>query len=606
MKNISIYLLKIITFWIFFFASTRLVFLLLQIGFGKSTFHPESVFASVIGFRMDLSMAFYFIAPVLLTLLINHFFKSEKIQAFIKYFNLLLLLICCIIIGVDAELYQDWGYRMDYTPLTYLTVPGEAANFLTYKMVLVFSIAAATSLGIGYFLFNYFFQKVSIIYSWSSFFGLILWAAIWIIPIRGGIGEFPLNPGQMYYSKKVFHNHLAINPVWNVVYTSIQKQKIKSNYEYMPDQEAKGKFSNLISVNTKAKQRWLKSDTPNILIIILETFTAEVNHKKYKDIEIMPRLNKIFEDGIYFPNAYGCGDRTDKGVVSVLSGYPAQPQSSIMMYQKKSESLPSIIKSLKTKNYNSTFYYGGELNFASMKSYIWSAGFEKIIDKNNFDPATYNAKWGVHDHILFNKAFQEIKTTTSPFVHCILSLSSHPPYDVPMQDVWKGNDEETRFINSIHYADRSLGALIDSLKKSPVWENLLVVLVGDHGGRFPGNMALYDPKKFHITMHFTGGAIRTDSIINRLSSQQDISKTILNQLDIPTEDLAFSQDLFSEDYKPFVYYAYNPGVGCIDSSGRLVYSLETKNILETEGNPTTTLDKLLSYLQLVMRDFNNR
>ena len=70
MKNISIYLLKIITFWIFFFASTRLVFLLLQIGFGKSTFHPESVFASVIGFRMDLSMAFYFIAPILLILLI--------------------------------------------------------------------------------------------------------------------------------------------------------------------------------------------------------------------------------------------------------------------------------------------------------------------------------------------------------------------------------------------------------------------------------------------------------------------------------------------------------------------------------------------------------
>ena len=70
------------------------------------------------------------------------------------------------------------------------------------------------------------------------------------------------------------------------------------------------------------------------MICILETFTAEVNHKKYKDKEIMPRLNQLVQDGIYFPNAYGCGDRTDKGVVSVLSGYPAQPQSSIMLSKK--------------------------------------------------------------------------------------------------------------------------------------------------------------------------------------------------------------------------------------------------------------------------------
>ena len=144
-----------------------------------------------------------------------------------------------------------------------------------------------------------------------------------------------------------------------------------------------------------------------------KNFLEACKHGQTENVEKLLKSGKI---GVNLQDAYGCGDRTDKGVVSVLSGYPAQPQSSIMMYQKKSESLPSIIKSLKTKNYNSTFYYGGELNFASMKSYIWSAGFEKIIDKNNFDPATYNAKWGVHDHILFNKAFQEIKTTTSPFV----------------------------------------------------------------------------------------------------------------------------------------------------------------------------------------------
>ena len=606
MKIFLRYILRQLIFWLCFFALTRLLFMLCQVAFGQHELNWRCVFSFIVGFRMDLSMSFYVLTPIFIILLINHIFKSQIAEKIINVYNLVLIILFSIFIAVDCELYQDWGYRIDYTPFNYLTVPGEAANFLTGKMILVFVLSLIISILIGLILRFLILKNEKIQYSLSSLGILIFFMAVWIIPIRGGLGEFPLNPGQMYYSKDIFLNHLAINPVWNMIYTSVQKNKIKSNFNFMDDGLAQSKFDKLINSNVIADKKYFKTDSPNILICILETFTAEVNHKNYKDKEIMPRLNQLVQDGIYFPNAYGCGDRTDKGVVSVLSGYPAQPQSSIMLYQKKSESLPSIIKSLQQKNYSSTFYYGGELNFASMRSYILSAGFNEIIDKNNFDPSSYNAKWGVHDHILFEKVVSDLKQAKEPFVNCVLSLSSHPPYDVPMKNEWEGNDEETKFVNSIHYADRSLGAMLDSIKKMPLWDNLVVILVGDHGGRFPGSMALYDPKKFHITMHITGGAVKNDSTIMRLSSQSDLAKTILNQLNISTKEYKFNQDLLSTTYNPFVYYAYNPGVGSIDTSGRMVFSLESKSIIQNEAHSTTTEDDLKAYLQILMKDFNNR
>ena len=146
---------------------------------------------------------------------------------------------------------------------------------------------------------------------------------------------------------------------------------------------------------------------------------------------------------------YSTGDRTEIGLASILSGFPAQPQSSIVHFPKKTEKLPSLIRSLKQLDYNSTFYYGGDISFASMSSFIYNSGIDKIIDKSSFSPKTYNAKWGVHDHILFEKVYDDILKDSSQFLKICLSLSSHPPYDIPEDYYWNENQEEV-LLSLIH------------------------------------------------------------------------------------------------------------------------------------------------------------
>ena len=82
---------------------------------------------------------------------------------------------------------------------------------------------------------------------------------------------------------------------------------------------------------------------------------------------------------------YSSGFRTEQGLVSILSGFPAQPNNSIITSPGKAEQLPSLNIELGKKGYQSSFYYGGEVEFANMKSYLLNTHFEKIVDKNNFD-----------------------------------------------------------------------------------------------------------------------------------------------------------------------------------------------------------------------------
>ena len=52
-----------------------------------------------------------------------------------------------------------------------------------------------------------------------------------------------------------------------------------------------------------------------------------------------------------------------------------------------------------------------------------------------------------------------------------LTLSSHEPFDVPM------NRLEDKYLNSIAYTDSCVGDFVEKLKRLPVWDNTLIVFI---------------------------------------------------------------------------------------------------------------------------------
>ncbi len=140
-----------------------------------------------------------------------------------------------------------------------------------------------------------------------------------------------------------------------------------------------------------------------------------------------------------FDNFYASGDRTDKGVIAVLSGYPAQPTSSIIKFPSKTQNLPKLNNYLKKLGYKTSFIYGGDVDFANFRSYLTTSGFDHLTTMDDFPDDINTSKWGIHDHFMFNQSLQELDTTQAPFAKVILTLSSHEPFDVPDGTLHQGH-----------------------------------------------------------------------------------------------------------------------------------------------------------------------
>jgi phosphoglycerol transferase MdoB-like AlkP superfamily enzyme len=253
--------------------------------------------------------------------------------------------------------------------------------------------------------------------------------------------------------------------------------------------------------------------------------------------------------------------------------------------------------------YTTSFVYGGDVDWASFRSYLTNGEFEHITSDEDF-PDAKQSKWGVHDHIVFQRALQECDSAQSPFFKVILSLSSHEPFDVPMTPFITAQDEESMFLNACHYTDKSIGEFITQAKNAPWWKNTVVIFVADHGHRHPGNKELRDKKRFRIPLLMIGGAVKKDTVIHTFASQTDIANTLLGQVGKSSNAFRFSKNILSPSAKSFAAYFFNDGYGFVTPDKYIIYDNPGKQFLRQDGANEQDLNTSKAYQQILYLDYN--
>ncbi len=598
-------------FWFGYFVFARVLFLSVQ--FNTTA---REAFGGILGTfqhgsQLDISTVGYYLLIPVLAAIPSLYFNGDWYKIFLRWYSYLLIGFSSVIIVIDSNLYTFWGFRMDYTPMLYLKTPGEAmASTSTPEIILGIS---GIILIVSFFIFLYkrhidrLFGGLERMRYWPVGIVtlLVLWGAL-IIPIRGGFGVAPINAGSVYFSNKMFLNHASVNAVWNVGTSAFSSKPVKNPYLFGDNDEAVLIVDSL-TVKGGQTRMALNNTRPNVLMLVMESFSGYVIGPLGGDSLVTPNFNRYVKEGLLFSEFYASGTRTDKAMPAILGGYPAQPAQSIIKEPKKSQSLPSLVKLLNENGYRSSFWYGGEINFANFKSYVIGSGFNTIITKENFDPRDYNSKWGVHDHVLFNVLKDSMKSVKEPFLNVVLTLSSHEPFDVPMEPVFQGDDNMTRYKNSVFYADKALGEFLEWAKTTEWWDNTLVILVADHCGRVSEDQPIYARELFKIPMLWIGGALEsTGAIISKVGGQVDIPLTLLNQMKIKCT-FPFAKDLLSEKSNSFAFYVYNEGFGFITDSSDYVYDHKLKTHIINEGKAPEYAEKNgKAYLQVLFSDYLSR
>lgn len=565
LRRLAFLLLYFLT-WILFFQAARLLFLLYHWKKAGSLPGGTLALSFLYGLRMDASMTAYLLVPVCLFVIAGlylPFFRKllpYKAYSLIVLFPLLLLVLC------DLEVYSNWGFRIDTTPLRFLSTPREAWASVSHLPLIPLLLGFL----LVYLLFAFLFIRVlrrilplllPVTRRLALSLGLLLATALLIIPIRGGLQLVPMNQSSVYFSRHDFANITAINAPWNFLYGLLNESKEGPAYTYLPEARARAVVDSLYRQKGEDGSLFLNPH-PNVIVVVWESFTEKATHQVVNGVEVTPRFNTLKKEGIYFSRAYASGDRTDKGLAAVLSGYPALNNFSIIRQPAKSARIQSLGKMFRELGYHNSFFYGGEPEFGNIKSYLLQGGYDQLVEKSAFHGAELNSKWGAHDGVVSDRIRTLLSHPAEPFFLTWLTLSSHEPFETPVPTVIPGKDNTSRFLNSLHYADESVYQLVQWCQGQPWWQHTVLVIVADHGHPLIEPSTTLD--NFKIPMLWLGGALNRRGVTDeRVVSQLDIASSLEAQLAPGGHRFPFSRNLFDSSGSSWAYFSYHSGFGFV-------------------------------------------
>ena len=631
MKQI-IWFVKTYATFVVLFVLQKPLFLFLEKG--SATQPVDNIFTelpAVIwhGLPLDLSMAGYLsVIPGLLSIAVV-WLKRELVKPIMNiYFIIASLFITCSFL-LNASLYPYWKYPLDSTPLFYFfTSPADAiASVSIWQVILSIVILIVLTIGV-WFTLRMRGEKRQQYSRYSYGYGgfgsgkrnrfddfdrhrgrtsiiLLLLTGLLFLPIRGGITVSTMNTGQAYYSQNAYLNHSAVNPLFSLLESITHQEDFASQYRFMKDKEADKIFATMTSTSDEntyplLNEATFKKGTPDILIVIMESFASDImpSMGSYKDVAVC--LDSIAQQSILFTRFYANSFRTDRGMVSILSGYPAQPTTSIMRYPRKTSQLPSIARNLaKYKNYKTTYYYGGDADFCNMRSYLVSQGYQHIISDANFPIEDKLSKWGVPDHIVAARMMEDIKAQQNekrPMLRILQTSSSHEPFEVPYHRL------KDKRLNAFAYTDSVMGAIVREYRKLPRWKNTLIVFVPDHVGGYKENLNDHDRSRYQIPLILAGGVISRPMKVGIIGSQHDIAATLLGQLGVEHREFTFSKNMMSDATPKFAFFAVNDAFGIVSEENSLIYDNRAKRIVYDKGEKGFNLKRGQAYLQKLYDD----
>ena len=583
-----LFLVRLYVTLVLVFVTQKVLFMLFNHTYGTGTTAGDWLAVLWHALPLDSVAACYILAVPVVVVVLSFFFSRLPVQRILAFYYVIVAVIMALSFAADTVLYHYWGAKVDAADLMYAASPKEMLASVTLPAILMGVLVIAL------LVFHYFRRLrhatprslPDVRAGWALVMLPIV--ALQFLGIRGGLGDSTANPSYAYFSTKPFLNHAALNPLFNITHSLFKTEDLAAQFQFY-DSDRLPALDSIYPHDCTVTDTLLTTARPDILLLIWEGAGSAMTETD----SVAPNLHRWQQQGVYFSNCYANSFRTDRGLVAVINGWPALPTTSLMKKADMGRKLPSLARALRDNGYSTAFYYGGDIDFTNMRGHLYEAGFSTVCGEEYYPSSTPRGNWGVDDgHFL--RAFPA--PAASSWLTAMLTLSSHEPWDVPMHRLV----DERR--NAFAYTDSCMGALLDSLCRTSAWDNLLVVVVADHG--IPVDLPSGSRHlATRIPVLWIGGAVKEPRVIDVLMNQSDLTATLLAQLGIDIGGFTFSRNVLAPSYNDrFAVNAYKNGLYYIDSTGVTSYDCQSLSEAD-EAYPSdpVRLQRTQEHLQLLYR-----
>ncbi len=500
-------------FWLIgtiFFSCFRIFFIL---KYSSDIVNTPSIFEFIktlfMGFRFDITVISYFIAPPFISLLLSIPFKNYKVSGYIRrifqvLFSVLSVFICVITINYYKEYSDQFNHFVfmgihddqiavlktiwdDFNPILNLII----ILVLTYTLIKIFKYFENKK-SIASFIKNLNIKYPKIIITLLSIF-------LFVGSIRGSYTEYPVRRFYANVSPDRFINKTILNPFRALNYAIKDYKEVNGDTDKNPFGEvSKDKLNNNTSITAFLEKETIRDTTkiiPNhIFLIVMESYDSWPLQEKYKDLNISNNLRELGEKGIHFDNFLPASFGTMNSLASIITGVPFLGVNMSKIGAVKSFPT-SIFSQFEKLGYDTNFFYGGYSSWENIENFMIGQGVNNVFTAGQ---SKYSKGiWGINDEELFDEVYGRVSQSKKS-LNIILTLSYHPPYEVDIyqkgypyksvddlpsqyQKIIDENEMPIKVLGHLWYADLVLGEFVK--KAETKYPNSIFAFTGDHYGR---------------------------------------------------------------------------------------------------------------------------
>ncbi|MBI3469357.1 MAG: LTA synthase family protein [Planctomycetes bacterium] len=580
--------------------------------------------AFVVGLRFDLAIAAYVTMPVLIISKLARlkWGSGTERRVIALWFSAFGVIFVLMGLG-ELEFYREFYSRFNMLAIEYWSHPGTVGSMIWHGYPVVRYTLVGSGLCAAYILAVVWLER-----SWRPQAGLssrsahlangawlVLGMGLLVLAARGGIRGTPLEWGDAIHSDSTFANHLAQNGFWTLgraLHSHVSSKRVGKNWlNAMPGDEARQAVQRLLLLpnealvsdraqfpllrqshegNRSVSGSAVSADPPNVVVIIMESFSGRYVGALGSDNDRTPEYNRLAQNGILFDRCFSNGSHTHQAIYAVGTSFPNLPGYECLMETAlASQRFDSLPGTLKRRGYSTMFLYNGDFAWDNMQGFFRIQGMDRFVGRDDFDKTGYfDSTWGVSDKELFERANQEFAKTKAPFYATILTLSNHAPFELPkplpFPEVTDAGEWNSR-MNGIRFADWAIGHFFDLARRESYFRNTLFVLVGDHGFSVPPILTELNLLRFHVPLLFYSPGLLGEQGRRRhmVASHVDIEPTILGLLGENEPHQHWGRDLFTLPEDDPGFAVFKPSSG----GNEVGFARGDMLLVETEGGKKT-------------------
>ena len=559
----------------------RLVFLVVNREQSHGAAFTDIVWAFAVGWRFDTIVVLWLLLP-LLVLLPWIPFRNKIASVSTRIYLTTVFSLSTLLLLIDSRFYRELGSHLNFLAYEYF---GEGRTFWH----LIFSDPMFYPFIFGWAAF------AVVIWWWTGrltrasratefkarWFAYPAWFVVFFaltfLGIRGRTSLSPIGWSVAYWSESHFINQLGLNGVYTLGRATMEEGN-DPRLSYFPESERFPFVPPSEGIDTvqamlgQPNDIWLEPGkslkrlttqppapwgfNANVVIVIMESWSGRLTGCLGYPRDLTPRFDSLASHGILFTDFYANGVRSNYGLGAILCSFPSLPGRSIMTRYNAAHPFRAISEILKERGYQNIFAYGGDIVFDNMQGFLTTKGYEVMLDDAYFGKENVFAKWGIPDHVVFDRLATMIDTLPRPFNLTVFTLSLHEPFDLPDSTVqrYKDNSDTSRLYNVQLYADKAIGDFVAQFESHSAFDSTVFVFVSDHCKR-GGDRFLLDPLGFQIPMLIYAPKLIGDSslIVRNEGGQIDIIPTLVGVLGSDYEHESWGRNLLEDSDSGFAF-----------------------------------------------------